>query len=237
MARLAPLPNKYPFRWADPRDLFASRAIRRTRTTPCCSLASHSAFSTGAPKSGPTTPDITSTLAPLFADPYTMLSVRRALPLPRRDHGARPAVSALLASGRLAFVPDTVTCEPGGRIPAPVHASAWNAEAQYAEARFTLDTAEDWRIAATKIKQRLEFSPLREILTFVHDISSPAAGATGFPKPEVRPGPALAPVAEVLDLLRKLVPGVDERGAEEQGLPGPLHVTHRSPEPATDWPP
>ncbi|MFJ5064661.1 hypothetical protein ACIP96_35260 [Streptomyces nigra] len=213
-------PNRYPFRWADPRDLFASLSDPPQADYALLFAGVSQRILYRRPTVGPDDADITSTLAPLLADPYTMLRSGGLFPSLDEAMALDQPYPLSLASGRLTFVPDTATCEPGGRTRRLVNASSWNAEAQYAEARFTVDTAADWRIAATKVKHRLEFSPLRDILTFVHDVSSPAVGVTAFPEPEVRPGPALAPVTEVLDLLRKLVPG----GAEEQGLPGPLHV-------------
>lgn len=213
-------PNRYPFRWADPGDLFASPSDPPQADYALLFTGVSQRILYRRPTVGPNDADITSTLAPLLADPYTMLRSGGLFPSLDEAMALDQPYPLSLASGRLTFVPNTATCEPGGRTQRLANASSWNAEAQYAEARFTVDTAADWRIAATKIKHRLEFSPLRDILTFVHDVFSPAVGVTAFPKPEVRPGPALAPVAEVLDLLRKLVPGE----AEEQGLPGPLHV-------------
>ncbi|MFF2236324.1 hypothetical protein [Streptomyces anulatus] len=216
-------PNKYPLRWAEPRHLFDS--------SPDMDFALLFAGESqrilySRPRVTYEDTNITSALAPWLADPYTMLRSGGLFPSLDEAFALDQPYPLSVASGRLAFVPDTVSVAPGPQNQRLVEAAAWNAEARYEDAEFTIDTADDWRIGASKVCQRLVFGPLQEILVFVHDIASPAAGGTGFPQPEVRPGASIAPVAEVLDLLRKLVPGTDMAGGRaEPGLPGPLHVT------------
>ncbi|MET7756738.1 hypothetical protein ABZT27_18850 [Streptomyces sp. NPDC005389] len=215
--------NRYPMRWADPRHLF--------RNSPDSDYAFLYAGESQRvlyprPRVAYLDANISSPLVPLYADPYTMLRSGGLFPSLSEAMALKEPYPLSLASGRLTFVPDTVTATPGAHHQRLVNTTAWNAEAQYDQAEFTLRTADDWRMSATAIKQRLEFSPVKEILVFQHGLTSPATGTTGFPQWQVSPGKALEPVAEVLDLLRKLVPGVDAAGGhEEQGLPGPLHVS------------
>ncbi|MFF3842586.1 hypothetical protein [Streptomyces sp. NPDC001930] len=216
-------PNHYSMRWADPRHLF-----RNSPDSDYALLFAGEGQRVLYPRPRVTYADahITSPLVPLYADPYTMLRSGGLFPPLSEAMALKEPYPLSLASGRLTFVPDTVAATPGTHHQRLVNTSAWNAEAQYDQAEFTLHTADDWRTSATEIKQRLEFSPVKEILVFQHGLASPATGTIGFPQWQVSPGKALAPVAEVLDLLQKLVPGVDADGRpEEQGLPGPLHVS------------
>ncbi|TGB02556.1 hypothetical protein [Streptomyces sp. MZ04] len=218
-------PNTHPYRWADPKHLFTP--------DPDADYALLFAGETQRilyprPKVGHDDTDITSDLEPRLADPYTMLRAGGLFPPVDEAMKLKAPYPLSLASGHLRLVPDEVSFQPPfGHAQRLVNGSAWTADAQYPGAdaqspgaKFTVKSAQDWTIAAARIHQQLAFGPMGAILTFVHDVQSPAVGATAFPKPEVRPGPALEPVAEVLDLLRNLVPT-----AEEDGLPGPLHVT------------
>ncbi|MFF4321248.1 hypothetical protein [Streptomyces sp. NPDC001568] len=218
-----------PFRWADPQHLFTNNP-ETDYALLCAGDTQRILYA--RPRIGATATNISSPLNPLLADPYAML--RTSGLFPRLDEALDLGRTCRLtiSSGLLRLSPDkTVTFTPPPHSQRLVSASAWTTDARYEGTGFTVRSANDWTVDATRIAQRLAFLPFGTILEFVHDIHAPAVGPTGFPAPEVRPGDALRPVAEVLDLLQKLVPGTAADAGERvevPALPGPLHVTTSS---------
>lgn len=209
-----------PFRWADPADLFAN--------APDTDYALLFASDTqrilyARPKVEAADANITSVLEPRLADPYMMLRSGGLFPRPADAVPFDKPYPLSVASGLLQFVPAKVSFSAPPNLERQlVNASTWTADALYDAAGFVVDSAGGWNIDVEGLSQRLRFEPLGEILRIVHDIHSPAAGATDFPDPAIHFSGLLAPVAEIFDLLKRMVPVPAE---DLPGLPGPLHVS------------
>lgn len=214
--------HPYPLRWADPADLFTTGS----------NYALLFAGETGRilyprPQVEAGRTEITSTETPLLADAYCMVRTEGLFPALTESIPFNAPYPLSVASGQLRFDPGKVHFPQGSyRVQRLVEGGGWHADALYEKGKdVVVDTASDWTVVVPRIAQRFTVDPFGEVLSVIHDLHAPAVGPTDFPAPEVRPGDALKDVAEVFDLLKKLVPSTDLAGNDVPALPGPLHVT------------
>jgi hypothetical protein len=208
-----------PYRWADPADLFTNNPVSDYAFL----------FSSGAqrvlfprPKINNLAAQITSIKPPLLADPYALLKAPSLFPPSDKAIPFGPQAWGLDLTGgvlRLSPSPFTVTAStaPGGFN--LLNTSSWSVDLAYKSAegaptQFVIDSAADWAINSTGIRQALTFPIVGEVMTIVHKIEAPSAGAESFPEPQVLFSGALDAVVDVLRMLREWAPN----------LPAPLTV-------------
>jgi hypothetical protein len=97
--------------------------------------------------------------------------------------------------------------------------ATWGADLAYKDAagvatKFVIDSASDWAINCTGVRQALTFPVVGEVMTIAHKIEAPSVGADSFPDPQVLFSGALDAVTDVLRMLREWAPN----------LPTPLNV-------------
>lgn len=209
-----------PYRWADPADLF--------QNNPATDYAF--LFSSGAqrilfprPQIENGAAKITSLVRPLLADPYSLIKAAGLFPPPNKAIPFKDANWGLESVGgllRLSPSPFTVTVAPPAAASFNLLKTAqWAADVRYSDkagkaTEFVIDSAAEWAIKSSGIRQTLTFPVIGEVMTIVHEIAAPSVGADTFPNPQVLFAGALEDVADVLAMLRQWAPN----------LPAPLTV-------------
>jgi hypothetical protein len=168
----------------------------------------------------PAAAQLTSVLAPLIADPYSQLNTSglfpllpQAIPFPSAAYGLSSAVGSLNLS------PNPITIPVVGRVMSLVDVSSWKDDLDYGSlggpTNFIIDSAKNWTIDASPLRQKLNFPLVGDIADLVHQIHAPVDGPTDFPNPGFEFSGLLKPVTDVFNMLDQWVPN----------LPSPLKVS------------
>ena len=193
------------YRWADPEDLLHDAAAKVDYAL----LMAHDTqrLLLQRPKIESGGANISTTLPPRVADPYSMLASTGIFP--RVDQAIKLPAATELVAETLKLAGGTLDIPAGGLGLASmplVDLTSWKETADFTKAALHIDSLDDWKIHLKDIQQRLEYDGLGEIMTVVHDFESAAGDASKFLDPEMVFGPEVQAVADVLQTLRQLAP-------------------------------
>ena len=169
----------------------------------------------------PSATQLTSVLKPLIADPYSQLNTSGLFPLLPQAIPFPPVSFGLVsAGGLLKLSPDPFTIPVVGRVLSLVDVSSWNDNLDYSDltgaaTNFVINSASNWTIDATPLRQKLNFPLVGDIVSLVHEIHSPTDDVTSFPNPGFKFDGILKPVTDVFSMLDQWMPD----------LPSPLKVS------------
>ena len=205
-------------RWADPSQMFA----------PAPEFDYGFLFSSETlkvlfprPKIEPLATQITSLVTPLLADPYTQLNtsglfplLQQAIPFPS------PSFGLASVSGLLQLSPNPFPIPVAGRVMSLIDVSSWNDNLDYSDAagaatQFVINSASNWTVDSSPLRQKLNFPLVGDILSLVHQIHSPVDDVTSFPNPGFVFDGIMKPVTDVFSMLDQWMPD----------LPSPLKVS------------
>jgi len=202
-----------PYRWADPADLFQNNP----------SSDYGFLFSSGPqrvlfrrPKIEPASAQISSTVPPLLADPYSLLKTTGLFPPPVQAIPFDQAGWGLdIASGALHLLPAPFTVKTVGQGFNLLKTAEWASDLGYRDAdgnvtQFVIDSAAGWTIDSSGIRQALTFPLLGEVMKIVHTIHAPVGSGESFPNPQFVFSPALDAVTDVLRMLREWAPDLPQ---------------------------
>jgi hypothetical protein len=169
----------------------------------------------------PLASDLTSVLPPLIADPYSQLNTSGLFPLlPQAIPFPSASFGLTSAGGLLKLSPDPFTIPVVGRVQSLIDVSSWADNLDYSDAegtatQFIVNSASNWTVDASPMRQKLRFPLVGDILSIVHQIHSPVDDLTSFTNPGFEFSGLFKPVTDVFDMLEQWVPD----------LPGPLKVS------------
>lgn len=199
--------NGGAYRWADPEDLLNEAAAKFDYAL----LLAHDTqrLLMQRPKIEFAAPNISTTLPPKVADPYSMLTSTGLFP--RVDQVIKLPATTELISETLKLAGGTLNLPVGGLGLASkplVDLPSWTETADFAKAALSIDSLDDWKIHLTDVQQRLEYDGIGEIMTVVHDFESMAGEPSRFLDPTMVFGPEVQAVADILQTLKSLAPAL-----------------------------
>lgn len=196
--------NNREYRWADAIDLINPEAAQRDYAF----LMAHDAqrFLLQRPKIEVNATNISSTQPPRVADPYSMLESSGLFP--RIDQAINlPVGTELIAETlKLATTNGALTHNVASVQKTLLNLPSWTERVDFTGAQLFIDSFDNWKINLSGLKQKVDFGPLKEIMTLVHDFESVADQTSKLLEPKVVFPELLQAVADVLDLLNSLAP-------------------------------
>jgi hypothetical protein len=195
------------YRWANPEDLLNDAAAKSDYAL----LMAHDTqrLLVQHPKIEVGSDNISTTVPPKVADPYSMLASTGLFP--RVDQVIPLPVATELVASTLTLAGGTLNLAAGtlGLAAKPlVNLSSWKETADFAKAALSIDSLDDWKIHLKDVQQRLEYDGLGEIMTVLHDFESVASDPSKFLDPKMLFGPEIQAAADVLQTLKKLAPAL-----------------------------
>jgi hypothetical protein len=164
---------------------------------------------------------ITSLVKPLLADPYSQFNTSGLFPLLQQAIAfPSPNFGLDSTSGVMRLSPDPFPIPVVGRTLSLIDVSSWNDVLDYSDAggsatQFLIDSAADWNIDSSPLRQKLNFPGIGDIANLVHQVHSPVDDLTSFPQPGFVFSGLMKPVTDVFSMLDQWMPD----------LPGPLKVS------------
>jgi hypothetical protein len=198
--------NGGPYRWAEPTDLqFETSPLDTDYALLLAHDAQRMLFQQLKVPDGQNA--LISSKHPVLADPYRMLHSTGLFPAVDRaiDVGANVPLTA--GTLRLGTPLGQLTFKPAAGAQTLVDVSAWADRLEYGAVEFAIDSVNSWQIKISRLDQIFSADLAGDIFHIAHDALSQTGVPSEFGTPSVEFAPAFALVAQVMDMLRQILPG------------------------------